>query len=711
MSIDPDRLYNLLPGIYRERDAELGGPLQALLAVIGEQVEVVDQDITQLYNNWFIETCQDWAVPYIGDLIGYQPILPGDLPEDLSAPGAGALEAILIPRRQVANTLTFGERKGTLSILQQMSQDLTGWPVRAVELDTRFAITQSVKHLRPHRGRTVDLHAGRVLDRLGGPFDTASRTLDLRRRDLHAPGQCAALTAVGVYVWRLKTYFMERVPAYCVQSAGERCFTFSALGHDGPLFARGSDAPGSAAARSEASFPGPIGLGEFATVVHHNGHRRLSASPEYYGADKSIAVWAPDWRGSDGESPIPAERIIPADLRRWRYEPPPGHIAVDPVRGRLAFAPGEAPREGVWVSYTYGFGGDLGGGPYPRPLAYPANIPVYSVGIGAQYRNLAKALRSWAADAPASAIVEIIDSEVYTEHVRIELHAGQSLALRCRNGASPIVNIVGRNTNRPEALVVTGAEGSSLAIDGLVICGRALEISGRMDRLDLSHCTLVPGWGREGESGGPSLVLTDTGARICIRKSIIGAIRAIRTELRIPPSPCLIEGSIVDAMATTSVAMGGEEGRFAGLVLTVRYSTVLGQTAVHAIDLAENSVFTGAVRVARRQQGCIRFCYIPPSSRTPGRFHCQPVLHSHHAPETAAEYQRVRPEFVSTRYGEPEYCRLAVSSPEEIRRGAEDRSELGVFHDLFEPQRLEMLAAAVAEFVPAGAQAGVIVVD
>ena len=47
----------------------------------------------------------------------------------------------------------------------------------------------------------------------------------------------------------------------------------------------------------------------------------------------------------------------------------------------------------------------------------------------------------------------------------------------------------------------------------------------------------------------------------------------------------------------------------------------------------------------------------------------------------------------------------------EIKRGAEDRSELGVFHDLFEPQRLDMLLAAAADFAPVGAQSRVVFVD
>ena len=48
MSTTADRLYELLPAIHRIRDAERGWPLQALLGVISEQVQLVEDDISQV---------------------------------------------------------------------------------------------------------------------------------------------------------------------------------------------------------------------------------------------------------------------------------------------------------------------------------------------------------------------------------------------------------------------------------------------------------------------------------------------------------------------------------------------------------------------------------------------------------------------------------------------------------------------------------------
>ena len=117
MSQSTDRLYDLLPVIYRMRDAELGFPLRGLLGVVSEQVNLVEADIAQLYENWFIETCQDWAVPYIGDLIGYEVVHEAGEPGEVTSAEGAARNQAIIPRRDVADTIRNRRRKGTLALL------------------------------------------------------------------------------------------------------------------------------------------------------------------------------------------------------------------------------------------------------------------------------------------------------------------------------------------------------------------------------------------------------------------------------------------------------------------------------------------------------------------------------------------------------------------------------------------------------------------
>jgi hypothetical protein len=115
----------------------------------------------------------------------------------------------------------------------------------------------------------------------------------------------------------------------------------------------------------------------------------------------------------------------------------------------------------------------------------------------------------------------------------------------------------------------------------------------------------------------------------------------------------------------------------------------------------------------------MRFCYAPPGSRTPRRYQCQPDLveqaveakyprGAQRDQARAAERLRVEPQFNSTRYGTPTYCQLAEACANEIKHGADDESEMGAFHDLFQPQRSANLRARLDEFTPAGSNAGII---
>jgi hypothetical protein len=74
----------------------------------------------------------------------------------------------------------------------------------------------------------------------------------------------------------------------------------------------------------------------------------------------------------------------------------------------------------------------------------------------------------------------------------------------------------------------------------------------------------------------------------------------------------------------------------------------------------------------------------------------------------APERLRVRPQFNGTHYDTPTYCQLAHTCAEETKRGADDESEMGVFHDLFQPQREANLRARLDEYTPAGMETGII---
>jgi hypothetical protein len=750
----PDRLYDLLPAVYRIRDVDYGKPLEAVLQIIGEQVDLVEEDIARLYDNWFIETCEDWVVPYIAELVGYRPVV--DTGEAGSCVDRDrARRRILIPRREVANTILYRRRKGTLAVLEALANDIAGWPARAVEYYTNVAWNQALNHLHLDRARTVDVRLGALLGLGGSPFDTLGRNVDVRRVNSRKTVGRHNSPSVAVFVWRRKSYQVTQTPAVCVEKAGPQSFTFSVLGNDAPLYLRPEPEPDLAHIADELNLPVPI---RRAVLAEHKDHLVAPSA--------SLFIWTGVKKGKTLTlEPVPADRIVVADLSGWTYLPRRGTVAVDPVLGRIAFPPQQPPKNGVWVSYRYGFSADMGGGEYDRPISQPTGSVTYAVSQESALDTIGKALDRWRTEQPRHAVIEIDDSRVYVEPIQVEFAAGQeSLQLRAGNGRRPVIRLLDWQTSQPDALTVFGKGGDRFTLDGIMVTGRGLQVSGDLKQLTIRHSTLVPGWGLDSDCRPqrptePSLEVFSPNVCVIVEHSIVGSIQinpvvpppaddaatyaevpefevqqarceGTGPEVRLDPIRLCISDSIVDATSYKGEAIGAPGCPVAHVVLTIARSTVIGQVQVRAIDLGENSIFKGRITVARRQHGCLRFSYVTPESRTPPRFHCQPdlvgsaaaqALRAHAVenglpPPTEAEiaaaqrceWIRVRPQFGSTRYGTPTYCQLALGGPREIARGADDESEMGAFHDLFQPQREANLAARLDEFVPSGADVGII---
>ena len=741
MNTNPDRLYELLPVIYRMRDAEQEYPLRALLRVIGEQVDVVENDMAQLYENWFIETAQDWVVPYIADLIGYRPVHEAGEPGDPNKPQGSARNKILTPRREVANTLHYRRRKGTLALLESLANDVAGWHARAVEFFKLLGWTQNLNHQHLDRARTVDVRDGDALALLGSPFERLAHRGDVRRpNSRHRRGRFN-IPSVGVFVWRLKSYSVTDTPAYCVEEVGPHNYTFSVLGNDAPLFIHPERETDPTYIADELNVPARIRRRAFERL-DANGKTTHQANPDYCGADKSVLVWASQW-SKFGDAPIPPEYIIPADLTDWQYYPPRDHIAVDPQLGRLAFPPTQLPKKGVRVLYHYGFSADMGGGEYDRPISQAANSVVYRVGEAERFQRIGDALDEWQSAKPSAAVIEIADSGVYVEPLNITLAQDQILQLRAANHTRPVIRLLDWQTDLPDALTVSLDTNSRFVLDGLMVTGRAVHVRlangappigiAKSDstptencpaEIVIRHCTLVPGWGLHNDCeprrpAEPSLEIFNVNARVRIEHSIVGSIQVHLDQVHADPIPLSISDTILDATGSEREAIGAPGRPVAHAVLTIQRCTVFGIVQVHAIELAENNIFDDCVNVARRQLGCMRFCYVPKDCRTPRRYNCQPDLVEQ---AVRAEYasnptererliplerQRVEPQFTDRRYGRPGYGQLAEACAVEIKRGADDESEMGAFHDLYQPQREANLRARLDEYTPAGANVGI----
>ncbi|MFF8395690.1 hypothetical protein [Streptomyces sp. NPDC016172] len=695
---EPDGLADLLPRWHRLRDTEEGEPLRALLAVIAEQLDRVRDGVQQGYEDLFVETAAPWVLPYLGDLVGYR-TLPGYervLTTGLHDGGRAALAEAVAPRRDVAATVASRRRKGTLHLLEELSEQVAAWPARAVELSRQVAHTQPVKlhgtgtH-RGERGRLTDLRDGAELALGGGPFADSARTVDVRRAESrHRQGGWSP-AGVALFVWRLKSYALTRTPAYCIDRA-RNLYTFSILGNDTPLVTKPFPEPSPTHIATVDNVP--------AFITRRLLHDRLL---DYYGPGKSFVI-----RRDGEDTPVPPADIVVADLSDWRYRPKRGQVAVDPELGRIAFGSRSAPRQGVWVDHHYAHAADLGGGEYERNREPRPDAEVYRVGPGQPHRQIMDAYRAWQHDRRAdrtgpAGIIEITHSGAYQEQLDFDLDPGDRLELRAAEGTRPVIRLLDWYSNRPDALNIRAVsddcaphERPRVVLDGLLVAGRGINVTGAMGAVVLRHSTLVPGWSLEPECAPhspeePSIVLDRTTACLQIEHSILGTIEVIGDEVSEDPLDIHIRDSILDATADDREALSAPDCRHAHAVLHLHRTTVIGEIHTHAVRIAENSVFTGRLHVARRGIGCLRHSYVPTGSRTPRRHRC---------PDT-------KPLFTSQRYGTPWYGLLADRCPEQIRRGADDGAELGAFHDLYRPQREDGLRARLAEYTPAGTDAGI----
>jgi hypothetical protein len=483
-----------------------------VLEIIGEQAGIVGRDIDALWDDYFIETCADWVIPYIGDLVANSP-----------------LYEVAGRRADVANTIYYRRRKGTLPMLEELARNVTGWGAHAVAFFESLGWTQNLNHLRyrmapnpegwdpnsVERVGTANLRNVDTLGLLDGPFDVTSHTVDVR--PISRTEGWYNIRKVGFFLWRLRSYPLTSVSPRRAAPPHDYGYHFSTLGNPAPLFTepeREADENGLA---REVHVPGPIRPAAF-----------YFRPGEYYGPDHSLRIVKDD-------VPIPVEDIICKDLRDWD-QPPAGKLAVDVRLGRLAFEENERPGT-VLASFAYGFSADIGGGPYDRrrrislpdqpsrpdtvadPEALGAPIRVSSGGVG----TITDALQDWEDANRPRAVIQIDDSRTYPEDLTLDLHADDVLVIQAANRCRP--TLIGNVT------VTGGGQEASLTLNGLLVEGH-LEIEGELGELRIEHCTLVPGR-RLTEEGAlleptrPSIIVDDANDRLrsTIDHSIVGALR------------------------------------------------------------------------------------------------------------------------------------------------------------------------------------------
>jgi len=688
VSFDARILLELLPAIHRIRDADIAraeglerGPLEELIAVFAEQVGVAEESLEQLYDDLFIETCADWVVPYIGDLIGYEPlhqVVPG----------------LASPRAEVAHTIALRRRKGTALVLEQLARDVTGWDARAVEYFQRLGTTQYMNHIRLHNVQSPELRRGDALEWIGTAFDAANRTVDVRR--IESGRGRYNIPNVGLHLWRIRAYPHRDSPGF---RDGARRYRASPLNHDLPLYNRPVAEDHITHLAEPDNVPWPLSRRRLSThLERHYGERPSPGAPiDHPNPSLILAV--------DG-TVIERDRIrvcnLSDDAGSWAHTPPPdGVYAIDPALGRVALPSDAADPADVRLTWQEGFSADIGGGEYERGGTLPvAPAGTTLVRVPDDHPTLAAALTAVA----GNGVIEITDSSRYGGTLTVNIATDGAVEIRAANGRRPVLDLGG--------LTIAGAVNSACTLNGLLITGCPLEVpaaaGNALARLSLIHCTLVPGIALNGDASPvqpavSSLELAIAGLETTIDRCIVGAVRSHER------AAVSAADSLFDATARDGVAFAAADGASPGASLSLTACTVVGKVHTAEVGLISNSILFATlaagdawavpVRAARKQVGCVRFSWLPFESIVPARYRCQP--------ESAAGARRIAPRFTSLDYGTPPYGQLASSTPVEILRGADDESEMGVFHQLYGAQREINLRVRLSEYLRVGLRAGI----
>lgn len=678
------KLWALLPEVYRAEDSAglvRSGPLRELLNRIGAEAAVVRRSMDRLWENQSIEACDDWVIAYIADL------LATNLVASLDARGQ---------RLDVAKTIYYRRRKGTLGVLEELASDITGWPARVVEMFRRlgrnrhlldpafgwpadttdpkgaleFLIAAGLvgEHTKTPMGGFADLRNTAAAGRAGSAFDELHYTADVRigrgKTGLYN------IMKLGVFLWRKKSFEIDGMTA--VQgSACKNVFTFDPTGRSVPLYAADMTLPEGAFA-AEHQMPGPL-----TQRIVSSAFGEVYAIPDPADPTDHMLQSVGVFRKNVTTFNLVPGSVVTADPR----EMPSKQVFLDPERGRIYLQLADTNAE-LRAGCHFGFSAAIGAYGYDRRLRGAKLMeptPVQTLTGG----GIALATALGGLGAPANATVIVDDSLTYTQLQ--DLVAILNLRVSAGQKKRPAV----RTKNK---WILTGARPESeLVLDGVLFSGGGeLVLEGTWRHVVIDACTLDPGsWDAanvtyekaiDGRDLAPfRIVVTGRVEHLEIRRSIVGPIATSG------------KGIVTLFTAEDSILQGVGNEKALHLDLgraELRRITVLGDAVVHQV-FASSSLLLGKFDVADDQNGCVRFSAWTSGSTLPRKFESAEVGFG----------ERI---VASEKYGDPDYAAVSLATRVTILEGAEDGSEMGAFSIEKNPIKERSLLVKYKEYMPLG---------
>ncbi|MEM7357531.1 MAG: hypothetical protein AAF431_00325 [Pseudomonadota bacterium] len=732
-----EKIWEMIPAYYRHEDgiAEHPDVLRAIVELVATEVAEVRRSHDRLWSDQSIEHADDWAVPYIGDLLATR------LLSALNSRGR---------RIDVAKTIYYRRRKGTLGVLEELISDITGWEGRVIESFRRLArhrhgldpalpgVTtgsiqaQDINSLvgpitRTPQGGTADLRVTQGQDLVATAFDEYFYTPDFRQ---HRGAQGRHnIPKLALHLYRLKANPVRGVTPFELDN---RRFSFDPSGRQIPLFSvrnRAGDWHDWRPAQAW-ELPAPIScrLLNHAPMVVTN--RLLNGLRGNFAISESALTALARLRGqqhpqellfielislqNEAELLAPAvlefilenalieqcgrhqliprsigihdvdgqpdrSRVAGANLADWPVADPGKRALVDPRRGLVQFF--GSPPEDLQLNYAYGAAAELGAGTHNR--AHVEIIEPTTTVTGGDDVT--------AAHLHNDGVTLIDDSKTYRfAGNKTDIEAMQVLAA---NGQRPYLRLP-----RNWVLRANTEIDARLDLDGLWFGGLGgarniiLRGNGDFEQLTINHCTLDPGGDRDIANNilqPVNLVIECKVEKLVIQHSVLGRVLVRGAGLI---EELVIEDSVIDAAGHARISGRSPITRTAidapQTTLKINRSTVLG--AVNANRLwASEWLVVGQVEIRDTQTGCFRFSAALPGASLPRPYESHRI----------ADHQGL---FLSAKFGQPDYVRLSDIAPAEIHSGGENGAEIGVFNALNQAIKQDNLETKLGEYMPFG---------
>jgi len=735
-----EKIWALIPEVYRNEDGLSSEPgrLRALVEILADQAAIARRSSDRLWADTRVDEADDWAIPYLGTLLGSRPV------NALNRAGE---------RANLGRTILYRRRLGTPRLLERLADDIADWDAVVSEAFKRLPRNWHMLDGGPLPGMVTtspqwgypDLRNARADDLPDSAHDEFSHYPDVRRHR----GQLGRynIPKVNLHLFRQFAFPLSRVTPFRID---DELYTLDPSGRDAALFQVGGRkvkdcvearewemrAPLSCRRLNSAGFRpiqthAPVGLADelipiygrrFTTEAamldaanaalaenpalpnqlndtqsaHLIADAMETATPRrnlFPGGDPTMRSVAIALAADFASQPLGPQHIYGANLDDWAQDHDvPGWVEalVDAANGRLRLMnPLPADRDVHVQSIFYGAFWPVGAGTYERDagLTTTGFTPVASLQpnftgtISGEFRFMDS--RTYTPQIPANGVIEV-DGD---------------LTLSAADGERPYVTLI--HGGDPNVTLHSNDSEAELVIDGLWLgvfqggssASTQLIINGSWRKVTLRNMTLDPGGIRAAAPGQAAEVIPDVelafaGAidHIEIDGAILGRIQELFSET----DPCA-----TDTARICNSIIFNETGFatifFRNTELTLENSTIFGNLITGSLR-ASQTLVDGQVRVEDRQSGCFRF-----SAAAAGNL----VPH----PYESHFFDGGLPTgtFVSRRFGDAGFAQLSEIAPIEIREGGEGGTEIGAFNRALDPIKRADLRAKIDEFMPINA--------